>query len=36
MTEDWPAFIDIYSSLGIEAKYFNQITQVFEPFLEPW
>ncbi len=33
---DHPSFIEIDSSLMLEATYFNQLTQNFEPFIEPW
>ena len=33
---DADAFMEIHSSLKLDATYFNQITQVFEPFIEPW
>lgn len=28
--------MEISSLLKLDATYFNQITQVFEPFIEPW
>jgi hypothetical protein len=28
--------MEISSHLNLDATYFNQITQVFEPFIEPW
>jgi hypothetical protein len=30
------SFMEISSLLKLDATYFNQITQVFEPFIEPW
>ena len=34
--KDKPPVLEIDASLKLESNYFNQITQVFEPFLEPW
>lgn len=31
-----PPFLEMDASLKLQSRYFNQITQVFEPFVEPW
>lgn len=33
---DLPPVLEVDASFNLESHYFNQITQVFEPFLEPW
>lgn len=35
-TQSLPAFLEVDATMNFESKYFNQITQVFEPFIEPW
>mmetsp|Transcript_3165 Transcript_3165/g.4824 ORF Transcript_3165/g.4824 Transcript_3165/m.4824 type:complete len:136 (-) Transcript_3165:5051-5458(-) len=29
-------FFEIHSSIGLEGNYFNQVTQMNEPFIESW
>jgi len=29
-------YLDTDMKLSLEATYFNQLTQNFEPFVEPW
>ena len=31
-----PPYLQINGHVGLEATYFNQMTQQFEPFIEPW
>lgn len=31
-----PPYLEIDASFNLQSQYFNQITQVFEPFVEPW
>jgi len=33
---DTPNLLEINVSFNVQSTYFNQITQVFEPFIEPW
>ena len=34
--EEKPPLFELMAGMHLESTYFNQITQVFEPFVEPW
>lgn len=36
MGGDKPPLLEMIVALNLESTYFNQITQTFEPFIEPW
>lgn len=36
MHYDCKAFMNVAASFKFNATYFNQVTQDFEPFIEPW
>ena len=31
-----PPYLEINAKFDLFSRYFNQITQAFEPFIEPW